>query len=203
MAPGPVLPCAPVLAPSLPCPTDGASTQLVRHPSRPLPRAPRLPRAALAGPVLSAAAGAEVLGQGCLPLCFPAAGGGTWGTQGTSPPAQDPASGDSALTRLPPQYLELRFNKTVRVFGTVTFIFQMVSGAGGCVGSPRGRARLQHCSPRRSSTWGWCSTRPRWPSTQVRGDGSRGGAMREAPSCMGELPCVPPHTLVNGLCRFQ
>lgn len=31
----------------------------------------------------------------------------------------------------PPQYLELRFNKTVRVFGTITFIFQMVSGAGG------------------------------------------------------------------------
>lgn len=27
------------------------------------------------------------------------------------------------------QYFELRFNKTVRVFGTVTFIFQMVSGA--------------------------------------------------------------------------
>ncbi|XP_027668130.1 sodium-dependent multivitamin transporter isoform X1 [Falco cherrug] len=26
----------------------------------------------------------------------------------------------------PPQYLELRFNKTVRVFGTITFIFQMV-----------------------------------------------------------------------------
>lgn len=37
------------------------------------------------------------------------------------------------------------------------------------------------------------------------GEGGReqGGAMREAPSCMGELPCVPPHTLVNGLCRFQ
>ncbi|NXX61799.1 SC5A6 protein, partial [Scopus umbretta] len=29
------------------------------------------------------------------------------------------------------EYLELRFNKTVRVFGTITFIFQMVSGAGG------------------------------------------------------------------------
>ncbi|XP_009463200.1 PREDICTED: sodium-dependent multivitamin transporter, partial [Nipponia nippon] len=29
------------------------------------------------------------------------------------------------------EYLELRFNKTVRIFGTVTFIFQMVSGAGG------------------------------------------------------------------------
>lgn len=40
----------------------------------------------------------------------------------------------------PPQYLELRFNKTVRVFGTITFIFQMVSGTGGPgrVGCPGG-----------------------------------------------------------------
>uniref|UniRef100_A0A8D0FER7 Sodium-dependent multivitamin transporter n=1 Tax=Strix occidentalis caurina TaxID=311401 RepID=A0A8D0FER7_STROC len=34
------------------------------------------------------------------------------------------------------EYLELRFNKTVRIFGTVTFIFQMVSGAGGGAGGP-------------------------------------------------------------------
>ncbi|NXV69879.1 SC5A6 protein, partial [Molothrus ater] len=45
------------------------------------------------------------------------------------------------------EYLELRFNKTVRVFGTITFIFQMVSGAG-AVGLPRsGLGVAQHCSP--------------------------------------------------------
>ncbi|NXC78920.1 SC5A6 protein, partial [Anhinga anhinga] len=36
------------------------------------------------------------------------------------------------------EYLELRFNKTVRVFGTIAFIFQMVSGAGGVGRTRRG-----------------------------------------------------------------
>ncbi|NWX54774.1 SC5A6 protein, partial [Promerops cafer] len=46
------------------------------------------------------------------------------------------------------EYLELRFNKTVRVFGTVTFIFQMVSGARGVGGAEFGGLGMaQHCSP--------------------------------------------------------
>ncbi|NXD45672.1 SC5A6 protein, partial [Copsychus sechellarum] len=43
------------------------------------------------------------------------------------------------------EYLELRFNKTVRVLGTVTFIFQMVSGAGAVRGAGFGG-------------WAWLST---------------------------------------------
>ncbi|NXK70563.1 SC5A6 protein, partial [Sylvietta virens] len=46
------------------------------------------------------------------------------------------------------EYLELRFNKAVRVCGTVTFIFQMVSGAGGVgVQGVGGRARLSAAPP--------------------------------------------------------
>ncbi|NXC91666.1 SC5A6 protein, partial [Cercotrichas coryphoeus] len=46
------------------------------------------------------------------------------------------------------EYLELRFNKTVRVLGTVTFIFQMVSGAGaGGVRSLAGWAWLSTALP--------------------------------------------------------
>ncbi|RLV85270.1 hypothetical protein DV515_00016134 [Chloebia gouldiae] len=46
------------------------------------------------------------------------------------------------------EYLELRFNKTVRVFGTITFIFQMVSGAGAVGAAEFGALGVaQHCSP--------------------------------------------------------
>ncbi|KAL2308100.1 hypothetical protein Nmel_001099, partial [Mimus melanotis] len=46
------------------------------------------------------------------------------------------------------EYLELRFNKTVRVFGTVAFIFQMVSGAGAAgVRGAGGWARLSTALP--------------------------------------------------------
>ncbi|NWV21162.1 SC5A6 protein, partial [Origma solitaria] len=46
------------------------------------------------------------------------------------------------------EYLELRFNKTVRVLGTVTFIFQMVSGArDGGVQGLGGWARLSTALP--------------------------------------------------------
>lgn len=38
-----------------------------------------------------------------------------------------------------------------------------------------GTGGLQRCCPRRSSTWGWCSTRRRWPSTQVRELGAARG----------------------------
>ncbi|NXO74647.1 SC5A6 protein, partial [Phainopepla nitens] len=46
------------------------------------------------------------------------------------------------------EYLELRFNKTVRLLGTVTFIFQMVSGAGGAGVAEPGRPGVaQRCPP--------------------------------------------------------
>lgn len=78
------------------------------------------------------------------------------------------------------QYLELRFNKTVRVCGTVTFIFQMVSascwvsvgGSGYVMDSLIAAAFLcvrevSLSAPRRSFTWGWCCTLRRWRSMQV------------------------------------
>uniref|UniRef100_A0A493T8J7 Solute carrier family 5 member 6 n=1 Tax=Anas platyrhynchos platyrhynchos TaxID=8840 RepID=A0A493T8J7_ANAPP len=56
------------------------------------------------------------------------------------------------------EYLELRFNKTVRIFGTVTFIFQMVSRRPAPPGCPGG-------------SWMW-----------GRGEGAQGGCSAAVPA---------------------
>lgn len=93
------------------------------------------------------------------------------------------------------QYLELRFNKTVRVFGTVTFIFQMVSGARRVGGTEFGGLGMaQHCSPSPPQVI-YMGVVLYAPALALNAGMMRtgGGRCQEA---------AAPHP-INGLCHFQ